>query len=71
MDFSTISKAIAGGLSGAVATAGTTGIVYFSVPATAGLPAWIYAGLPIINAVIGFAIGFYGVYRAPANKPAA
>jgi len=70
MDLSNISKAIAGGISGVVATVGTTGVVYVAVPATSGLPAWVYAGLPILNALIGFAIGFYGVYRAPANVPA-
>ena len=69
MDLSKISKAVAGGISGAVATAGTTGVIYLNVPATAGLPAWLYAGLPIANAVIGFVIGFCGVYFAPANKP--
>lgn len=70
MNLSNISKAIAGGLSGAVATAGTTGVVYVAVPATSGLPAWVYAGLPIVNALIGFIIGFVGVYQAPPNKPA-
>ena len=66
MNLSNISKAIAGGLSGAVATVGTTGVVYVAVPATSGLPAWVYVGVPVVNALISIVIRIID----PAPDPA-
>lgn len=64
MNLSRISKAIAGGFAAAL-----TGVVGVSVqvPSTApdhGLIAMIATG------AVSFAVGFLGVYAAPANKPA-
>jgi hypothetical protein len=70
MDYANISKAIAGGITGAVAATGGAGVVYFSLPPGTNLPEWVYTAVPVINALVGFAIGFLGVYHAPANKPA-
>jgi hypothetical protein len=61
------SKALAAGLSAAVATTSSTAIVYVAVPATAGLPGWLWAAIPLINAAIGFVLGFSGTYAAPPN----
>jgi hypothetical protein len=66
IDFQTISKAIAGGISGAVTATAGGGAIYFSLPAGT-LPANQTTIVLIVNAVIGFAVGFLAVYHAPQN----
>ena len=70
VDFSKISKAIAGGITGAIATTGTMAAVYFQLPpeAQTHFPGFVYSVLPWVNEAIGFAVGFCGVYLAPPNK---
>lgn len=70
MDFAKISKAIAGGITGVLAVTGTMGVVYLQLPAEAQthFPSFVYTVVPWINEAIGFAVGFCGVYLAPANK---
>lgn len=70
MDFAKISKAIAGGISGLLATTGTMAIVYFNLPPAdvAHFPSFIYSVVPYINEALGFAVGFCTVYFAPPNK---
>jgi hypothetical protein len=59
-----VSKAFAGGITGSVTALGGTAGVAVSIPA--GGPSWEqYA----VTAVVGFIVGFVGVYFAPANKP--
>lgn len=65
MDFSKISKAIAGGFAGAVTALGGTAGVAVSIPA--GGPNWEQY---VATGVVGFIVGFAGVYFAPPNKPA-
>jgi len=71
MDFAKISKALAGGVAGVVAATGTMGAVYLQLPpeAQTHFPNFVYSALPWINEGIGFVIGFWAVYAAPANKP--
>lgn len=68
MDFARISKAIGAGIGGVVATEGASGIVYFNLPSTSVVPQAVLTAVPIINAIIGFALGFVGAYFAPANS---
>lgn len=70
MDFAKVSKAIAGGVTGVVAATGTMAVVYLQLPpeAQTHFPSFVYSALPWANEVIGFAVGFCGVYFAPANK---
>ena len=57
-----VSKALAGALAAGLAGTGTAAI---SVPADSGMPWWGYLLVGALNA----AIGFLGVYAAPANRP--
>jgi hypothetical protein len=70
MDFAKISKAIAGGITGAIATTGTMAVIYLQLPpdAQTHFPSFVYSVLPWVNEGIGFLVGFCGVYLAPANK---
>lgn len=70
MNFSKISKAIAGGIAGAVATTGTMAAIYVQLPPEAAthFPSFVYSVLPWINEAVGFAIGFCVVWLAPPNK---
>lgn len=70
MDFAKISKAIAGGISGAIATTGTMAAIYIQLPpeAQTHFPSLVYSVLPWINEALGFIIGFSVVYFAPPNK---
>lgn len=61
MDFSKIWKAIAGGLTGAVTGGGV------AITLQPGAPSW---ERPVLSAVVGFVVGFAGVYFAPANAAA-
>lgn len=72
MDLAKISKAIAGGLSGAGIGGAGAAYTYISLPPAAQdvLPHWVPVAIPIANMVIGFVVGFSVVYFAPANKPA-
>jgi hypothetical protein len=65
MDFSKIRKAIAGGVTGAIAAVGGTASVQVSVPGAS--PAWEHY---VLLGVVGFIGGFITVYFAPANKTA-
>lgn len=62
MDFSRIAKAVAGGI---VAAAGGVGTASIVIPADVGMPWFGYVLVGVLNAALGFA----GVYLAPANKP--
>lgn len=62
MDMSKISKAIAGGVTGAITALGGTGAVAVSLPANS--PGWEQY---LITAIVGFIVGFAGVWIAPAN----
>lgn len=71
MDFSKISKAIAGLFAGAGAAGGSAAYAYISLPASvqAVLPSWVAPDITIVNTIIGAIVGFAIVYFAPANKP--
>lgn len=71
MDFSKISKAIAGLFAGAGAAGGSAAYAYISLPANvqAVLPSWVAPDITIVNTIIGAIVGFALVYFAPANKP--
>ena len=62
MNMSKISKAIAGGFTGLVTAVGGTGAVAVQIPASS--PSWEQYAL---TAIVGFVVGFCGVYFAPAN----
>lgn len=66
MDFSRVSKAIAGAATGAVGlgAAQVTGFVNV-IPADVAAPWWDYVLVYMAVAVVGF----LGVYIAPANTP--
>lgn len=60
--FGPISKAIAGGVAGAITGVGTAFVV---IPATVVMPWYGYVLVGVINAGLGFAT----VYFAPKNTP--
>jgi hypothetical protein len=64
MNFSRISKAIAGGFSGAFMAVAGTGGVAVTIPS--GSPSWEHY---VIAGVAGFVVGFGTVYFAPPNQP--
>jgi len=64
MNFSKISKALAGGVTGAITALGGTGAVAVSLPANS--PGWEQY---LITAIVGFIVGFAGVWIAPADAP--
>ncbi len=70
VDFSKISKAIAGAISGAGMAGGAAAYTYISLPESAQsvLPHWVGVVVPIVNMCIGGIVGFSVVYFAPPNK---
>lgn len=60
-DLRTITKAIAGATAGAM---GGVGTALITVPPDVVMPFWGYILVGVLNAAIGFA----GVYFAPANR---
>jgi len=60
MNLRTMSKAIAGGLAGAVTGVGTASI---TIPADVAMPWYGYVIVGVLNAALGFAV----VYWSPRN----
>ncbi len=63
MTFAPVSKALAGALAAALAGTGTAAV---TIPDGVAVPWWGYLLVGLANAAIGFA----GVYLAPANRNA-